>query len=36
LAYPGDEKHPLISGIENNAFTEAEKIKKEAEKQAAE
>ena len=36
MAHPGDEKHPLISGIESNAFAEAEKIKKEAEIQAAE
>ena len=36
MAHPGDEKHPLISGIESNALAEAEKIKKEAEIQAAE
>ena len=36
MAQPGDEKHPLISGIESNALAEAEKIKKEAEIQAAE
>ena len=36
MAHPDDEKHPLISGIESNAFAEAEKIIKETEIQAAE
>ncbi len=36
MAHPDDEKHPLISGIESNAFAEVEKIKKEAEIQSAE